>query len=421
MSTNVPRKLVARWFDGQTARRIDAVVRVSGRTVQVTRADDADADDGDRSSVIAHVPLDSIIVSERIGNTPYRLTFPGGGLAVTSDHAGVEAAFRLTPSLHWLSRLEQASAFVVAAMAGLGVAAYFAYQNLIPLAAEAVAHRIPREAEKTLGTVALQGLDRWMLKKSRLQSNDLAAVQRVFDSLAEKAGLTGAVELQFRDTVPNALALPGGTIIVTDGLVRLFKSDERLLAGVIAHELGHIHHRHSLRHLLAGSASSLMVGALLGDVSGVSALATSAPLILSTLHYTREAEREADQYAFDLLKKSGRSPKDFADSMRRFESMELCMALRQKLREDLKSKTWRMGDPTDDEEQTDDDAAEREAQGGTASTSKPLPCYTDPESAIKGREREIAELRKEDRETGYMHTHPVTQERIRAAEAASVP
>ena len=194
-------------------------------------------------------------------------------------------------------------------------------------------------------------------------------------------------------------------MIVTDGLVRLFKADERLLAGVIAHELGHVHHRHSLRHLLAGSASSLMVGALLGDVSGVSALVTSAPLVLSTLHYTREAETEADQYAFDLLKKSGRSPKDFADAMRRFEAMELCMELRANARDVTISGT----------ETVTDTANDRKATAARASEI----CIDEPEQYVAGREKEIVELGKNDRETGYMHTHPVTQERIRAAEAAA--
>ena len=46
-------------------------------------------------------------------------------------------------------------------------------------------------------------------------------------------------------------------------------------------------------------------------------------------------------------------------------------------------------------------------------------CLENPERALVGREKDIAELRKEVRETGYMHTHPVTQERIRAAEAAA--
>ena len=407
MSTDIPMKVSAMWFDGQTARRTDVALLVTGHTVRVKRAS---ADGGDSSdNAIAHVPRDSVQVSERIGDTPYRLTFPGGGLAVTGDHTGVESAFGLSPSAHWLSRMERARWAVVAALVGLVAAVFFAYQTLIPLVADAVAKRIPREAEKTLGTVALQGLDRWILKTSKLEANEVSTLRALFAALADNAGLAGVVELQFRDAAPNALALPGGTVLVTDGLVRLFKADERLLAGVIAHELGHVHHRHSLRHLLAGSASSLMVGALLGDVSGVSALVTTAPLVLSTLHYTREAEMEADQYAFDLLKKSGRSAKDFADAMRRFEAMELCMELRTKVREAAVEEAVR------DKRATSETAKER-AAGADRITDV---CIDKPDMEIAQPDREITGLRKADRETGYMHTHPVTQERIRAAEAAA--
>ena len=407
MSTDIPTKVSAMWFDGKTARRTAAALRVMGRTVEVKRAS---VDGGDASdNTIAHVPRDSVQVSERIGDTPYRLTFPDGGLAVTSDHAGVESAFGLSPSAHWLSRMERARWAVVAGTVGLAAAVFFAYQTLIPLAADAVAQRIPRDVEKTLGSVALQGLDRWILKTSKLEANEVSTLRALFAALADNAGLADAVELQFRDAAPNALALPGGTVIVTDGLVRLFKADERLLAGVIAHELGHVHHRHSLRHLLAGSASSLMVGALLGDVSGVSALVTTAPLVLSTLHYTREAEMEADQYAFDLLKQSGRSAKDFADAMRRFEAMELCMELRTKVREAAVEEAVR-------DKRAPRETAKQRAAGTDRITDV---CIDKPDMEIAQPDREITGVRKDDRETGYLHTHPVTQERIRAAEAAA--
>ncbi len=401
--------LQAQWFDGRSARRTgveivvaDAVVEVRAVAHQTPLAETPDP--AATPLLLARAQLAQVQVSERVGNTPYRLRFPDGGLAVTGDHAAVESAFHLAPGAHWLARMERASWFVVLALAGLGVALYFAWQSLIPKAAEAVAHRVPREAEKSLGTIALQGLDRWLLKASRLEAGEMWAVRKLFDTLAASAGLSDTVVLQFRDTAPNALALPGGTIVVTDGLVKLFRSDERLLAAVIAHELGHIEHRHSLRHLLEGSASALIVGALVGDVSGVSALTVNAPILLSTLHYTREAEREADQYAFALLRKSGRSPKDFADAMRRFEAMELCIALRAKTREEALKQAGPNVDYRDEPA-----AKERIADS----------CMDRPEKALEGRESELTELRQQDRETGYMHTHPVTRERIAAAEAAA--
>ena len=403
------KRLQAQWFDGHSARRTsvelsasDVAVEVRAVAHEIPSAEVADA--AAAPPVLARVPLAQVRVSERVGNTPYRLCFPDGALAVTGDHAAVESAFHLAPGAHWLTRMERASWFVVLAIAGLGVALYFAWQTLIPKAAEAVAHRIPRDAEKSLGTITLQGLDRWLLKTSRLEAGEVGAVRSVFETLAASAGLSDTVVLQFRDAAPNALALPGGTVVVTDGLVRLFRSDERLLAAVIAHEMGHIQHRHSLRRLLEGSASALVVGALVGDVSGVSALTVNAPIILSSLHYTREAEREADQYAFALLRKSGRSPNDFADAMRRFEAMEFCLALRVTAHDEALKQSGPNVDHRD----------ERAARERITDS-----CMDRPDKALEGRDGELAELRHTDRETGYMHTHPVTRERIAAAEAAA--
>ena len=404
--------IAAIWFDGRTAGRIEVLLQISADSVRVVASADAP------QSVISDTPIGSINVGTRIGNTPYRLQFPDGGLAVTSEHAAIESAFRVERQADWVNRLERASAFVVVAMVGLGIAVYSAYRTLIPIVAEAVANRIPREAEKTLGAVALQGMDRWLFKTSTLDAWQLASVKRVFNEMAERAGLADQVDLQFRDMVPNALALPGGTIVVTDGLVKLFKSDERLLAGVIAHELGHIDRRHSMRHLLEGSASAWMVGALMGDVSGVSSLVTTAPLVLSTLHYTRESEAEADQYAFALLAKSGRSPKDFADAMRRFEAMETCMALREKDREDSKNQA-KAEEALVDKDSTDDAESASTAESKSQPIAKKATCFSDPEAALKGRDADIAKLARDEAVTGYLHTHPVTQERIRAAEAAA--
>jgi Zn-dependent protease with chaperone function len=354
-------------------------------------------------------------VSERIASTPYRLEFPEGGLAVTSDHAAVEREFKLNPGAHWLARMERAAWAVALAMVGLFVAVYFAYQYVIPKAASAVAERIPREAEAALGEATMPALDRFMFRPTKTDEATQRAIRAEFDHLAKVAEMSDVVKLEFRHMAPNALAIPGGTIVVTDGLLRLFKNDKRLVGAVIAHEIGHIYHRHSLKHLLAGSASALIVGAIAGDVSGVSALVTTAPVILSSLAYTRESEAEADQYAFDLLRKAGRSPIDFADSMRRLQLMEDCFELRN---EDLTRSREQPPTEADDEEA---DESSNAAKTPGSSKSRRDTCVDDPESVTRGREADLAKLREKsgERETGYMHTHPINEERIRAAEAAA--
>ncbi|TAG79290.1 MAG: hypothetical protein EAZ21_10810 [Betaproteobacteria bacterium] len=419
-----PRGIPAAYFDGKSARRTEVRLQLSSLTLAVVDLN---------GNALAHVPKDLVRVSDRIANTPYRLEFPDGALAVTSDHAAIERSFRLNPRAHWLAKLERAPWAVAAALLGLFVALFAAYQVVIPKVAAAVAERIPRETETSLGQATVKSLDAFMFKPTALSAQQQAPIRESFDRLAKASGIAEHVTLEFRKMAPNALAIPGGTIVVTDGLVTLFGSDERLLSAVIAHELGHVHYRHSLKHLLSGSASALIVGALAGDVSGVSALVTSAPVILSALAYSRDAEREADLYAFDLLRKVGRSPKDFADAMRRFHTMEDCFRLRDA---DRKQSIRPAATNTEDDEESSDDASDQTGRASESSESpaentpatsaaKAAPrasCMTDPDQVVRGREAEAARLRSEegDRETGYVHTHPVTEERIRAAEAAAL-
>ena len=84
--------------------------------------------------------------------------------------------------------------------------------------------------------------------------------------------------------------------------------------------------------------------------------------------------------------------------------MELCVALRAKYRDDALKQAGSSVDQRDEPA-----ARERNA----------VACMDNPEKALEGRDNELAELRRQDRETGYMHTHPVTRERIAAAEAAA--
>jgi Zn-dependent protease with chaperone function len=115
---------------------------------------------------------------------------------------------------------------------------------------------------------------------------------------------------------PNAFALPDGRLVVTDQLVELAASDAEVLA-VLAHEAGHHEHRHGMRQALEGSAVVLVAGFLFGDLSGTGSLSVSVPVLLLESGFSRDHEREADAFAFALLRRHGRSPADFATIMRR--------------------------------------------------------------------------------------------------------
>ncbi|WP_260597902.1 M48 family metallopeptidase [Sphingomonas endolithica] len=100
--------------------------------------------------------------------------------------------------------------------------------------------------------------------------------------------------------IVNAVTLPGGRIVVFDGLVRAAKSPDEL-AGVIGHEIGHVKHRDVMESLLRQLGLSVLLGGLDGNVGGY----TNALLASS---YSRTAEAEADKTAIEMLRTARVSP-----------------------------------------------------------------------------------------------------------------
>ena len=98
---------------------------------------------------------------------------------------------------------------------------------------------------------------------------------------------------------PNAFAMPGRRIVVFSGLIDRARSPE-MLAGVIAHEMGHVEYHHPMR----GLVHQMGLGAVLTLMFGDSSLAGVGQLAL-VLSYSRDMEREADQRRIELLQQAG--------------------------------------------------------------------------------------------------------------------
>ncbi len=114
---------------------------------------------------------------------------------------------------------------------------------------------------------------------------------------------------------PNAFALPGGKVFLLDGLMQKADSPDEI-AGVLAHELGHVKHRDHLRQLIQTGGTSFLFGLLFGDVSGAGAVVFASRTLLNA-SYSREAEQNADDFAIDVMHRLGRSPKPMGDLLLR--------------------------------------------------------------------------------------------------------
>ncbi|MCA9501300.1 MAG: M48 family metallopeptidase, partial [Nitrospira sp.] len=108
--------------------------------------------------------------------------------------------------------------------------------------------------------------------------------------------------------VVNAMAAPGGYVIVFRGLLQDTSSPEEF-AGVLAHEIQHILLRHTMHLIVRHVSMAFVIAALSGDASGMMAYALQAAQTLQTLSYSRDAEDQADKQGFHLLQQAKIDPK----------------------------------------------------------------------------------------------------------------
>jgi len=188
----------------------------------------------------------------------------------------------------------------------------------VPALADRLAPLLPVRAERALGA-AVDGQIRRMLDKSEGKSafecgagggeaEARAALSRLVARLEAEAGLPIPLDARVvRRAEPNAIALPGGRIYVFEGLIdKAENADE--LAGVIAHEIGHVAHRDGTRSILQSAGLSFLFGMLLGDFVGGGAVVVGARAVLQS-SYSREVEGAADRYGVALMARAGGNPR----------------------------------------------------------------------------------------------------------------
>jgi len=302
--------LQADYFDGKSSRKHPVSVLVSDGKLKIVGR-----------YVSAEFDARGVHRSLRVGNTPRWLYLPGGGALVTADNDAVDRMTRGAPYEELLHRWESRPVFAALAVGLVAGALWLLIDRGLPAAAEAIAERIPVEAEALLGEEALDGLERFALRPSQLPSARQHALREKLDAMARGAGEPTPYRLEFRASPalgPNAFALPAGIIVVTDDLVKLAKNDREVLA-VLAHELGHVHHRHTMRRLLQSSATALVIAAVTGDIASTTSLAAAAPALLLQTRYSRDNEREADRYAIETMRRQGIDPRALATILSRLQ------------------------------------------------------------------------------------------------------
>ena len=263
---------------------------------------------------LSRVLIGEAVVSSRVGSIPRRVTFSDGSVFETSDNDAIDALFKTHSGtgagfVHSLERFHPRLIVVVALVVALGFALY---RYALPIMVEVAVLVTPEVVPELMSKAAFESLDQLIFEESELAPDKRSEIVRGFASLATLSprGASG-YKLHFRGggaIGPNAFALPDGTVVLTDELIELAPDDLDMILGVLAHEIGHVHHEHSLRRLYRAAGVAGLILLVGGDIgAGTEDLLIQGSAML-TLSYSRSHESEADRYSVELMAAAGRDP-----------------------------------------------------------------------------------------------------------------
>lgn len=181
--------------------------------------------------------------------------------------------------------------------------------------------QVPVELERDLGEIAYAELRKKIPVRAdpALEARVQPVLARLAAALPDKRY---EFEVEFVDLpLPNAFALPGGRILVCDGLFEMAKTPEEL-AGVLAHEMAHVTRRHGLRTLVSTKGPYHMLRLFVRDKRGFIAGVLAGSELLVTLQHSRRLETEADEVGWRLLEAANIDPRGLASFLRRLQVEE---------------------------------------------------------------------------------------------------
>jgi beta-barrel assembly-enhancing protease len=281
-------------YDGVTAHPHDVRASVVDGVLELTQAGGW----SDRIEAALLKRRDAPAGTLRLGRTDQ----PGWRLLLPAD---AESEFGGLLGRHerygrWIDRIGlgpavAAGAVITASVVGIGY-----------LAPHWIAPHVPMSWERNVGTAIVGDFGDLKCRNPKGQKALEDLVERV--SPGATKGPDGIKVAALNVPIFNAAALPGGYIVVFKPAIT--ETDPDALAGVLAHEIGHVRHRHVTEALIR----EFGIGALIRLFAG--GVGANAEQIVA-LSYTRDNEAEADADAIAALKRANISPKPTADLFNR--------------------------------------------------------------------------------------------------------
>lgn len=268
----------------------------------------------------------SLKVGNRLGNIERKITLEDGSVFATKENDKVDRLFKAELKTNRvIYTLESHMGWVMVALVVTILTTFSFFKWGVPWASKHIAHALPEKTNQIIAANTLDFLDKFMFEKSILSSDKQEKIRQHFHTNIAPLGIENeeiVYKLHFRSwrdgnlSIPNALALPSGDLVLTDKFVELCQSQEEM-DSVLLHEMGHVVHRHTLKMVIEGTFVTVAVMLMVGDSNGLADMGVGLGSLLVSSSYSRGHESEADTYAFEHMLRAKIDPSSFSRIMDR--------------------------------------------------------------------------------------------------------
>ncbi|MES2519597.1 MAG: M48 family metallopeptidase [Bacteroidota bacterium] len=298
-----------KYYDGKTSAIQEGSVKLAYGHWDLR----LDKPDGTMTSI--HWQLKDIKQTEFVGNTNIFKygDFPQQTIEC-KDPDFVKALEREYPNYEFFKKeyfwaLNKGLGTFVGIMAVLLLLCFGVYKYILPAVAESLALTIPQEYEVKWGEMMFENMiqaPQKGQKSSELNLSKNEALSKLANQFAKEIDFKTTYPIKItvvNEQIVNAFALPGGNIVVFDGLLKKMKNKEEF-AALLGHEAAHVTQKHSLKNIFRSLSGYLFISLITNDLNGITAVILDNANKIQNLGYSRELETEADEISMKTLKEN---------------------------------------------------------------------------------------------------------------------
>ena len=219
----------------------------------------------------------------------------------------------ISSGIAWLENFSITRAIILSTILIVSV---FSFRYTLNQAVPFLATIFPASWEREIGENSYQALKKTVLESTGLSTNRIETLQLAASEIALANGFESPQIIFHKSELigANALAFPGGPIVITDDLVALMKDDDLILA-VIAHEFAHIQERHSLQQIIEVVGVAAAASVLFGSNDMLLEEASVVGINLWASKKSRTFEKEADLIALKYMENARLDKSAFAKAI----------------------------------------------------------------------------------------------------------